>query len=55
MARDLTFGETDLDEGEFLNLERVPFDILVEQVLHGEIRDAKTVAAVLKAKILLNW
>ncbi|MBR2132775.1 MAG: NUDIX hydrolase [Oscillospiraceae bacterium] len=55
LARDLTFGETDLDEGEFLNLERVPFDTLVEQVLHGEIRDAKTVAAVLKAKILLNW
>ena len=54
LARDLTFGENDLDEGEFLDVERVPFDSLLEQVLTGEIRDAKTVAAVLKTKLLLN-
>ena len=54
LARDLTFGETHLDEDEFLNLERVPFGELVEQVLSGEIRDAKTIAAVLKGKLLLG-
>ena len=54
LARDLTFGETHLDKDEFLDLERVPFDQLVEQVLAGEIRDAKTIAAVLKGKLLLN-
>lgn len=54
LARDLVFGENDLDEGEFLDVERVPFDDLVEKVLAGEIRDAKTVTAVLKAKILLS-
>ena len=54
LARELTFGETHLDKDEFLNLERVPFDQLVEQVLAGEIRDAKTIAAVLKGKLLLN-
>ena len=54
LARDLTFGETHLDEDEFLNLERVPFDQLVEQVLSGEIRDAKTIAVVLKGKLLLG-
>lgn len=54
LARDLSFGETDLDEGEFLKAERVPFDELVGQVLAGEIRDAKTVAAVLKAKLILK-
>ncbi len=53
-ARQLTFGETHLDEDEFLNMERVPFDQLVERVLSGEIKDAKTIAAVLKAKILYN-
>ena len=52
LARDLTFGVTDLDEDEFLNLERVPFEALVQQVLSGEVRDAKTIAAVLKAKVL---
>ena len=54
LARDLSFGSTDLDEDEFLNVERVPFDTLVEQVLSGDIRDAKTIAAVLKAKLLLK-
>lgn len=54
LARDLTFGETHLDEDEFLNLERIPFDRLVEQVLSGEIKDAKTIAAVLKGKLLLG-
>ena len=54
LARDLTFGESSLDEDEFLNVERIPFEELVEQVLQGEIRDAKTIAAVLKGKLLLN-
>ena len=54
LARELTFGETHLDKDEFLNLERVPFDQLVEEILSGEIRDAKTIAAVLKGKLLLN-
>lgn len=54
LARDLTFGETHLDEDEFLNLERVPFDQLVEQVLSGKIKDAKTIAVVLKGKLLLG-
>ena len=53
-ARELTFGETHLDEDEFLNVERFPFGQLVERVLSGEIRDAKTIAAVLKAKLLYN-
>lgn len=55
LARDLTFGETHLDEDEFLNLERVPFEQLVEQVLSGEIKDAKTIAVVLKGKLLLGY
>ena len=54
LAQDLRFGETHLDEDEFLNLERIPFDRLVEQVLSGEVKDAKTIAAVLKAKLLLK-
>ena len=54
LARDLRFGETHLDEDEFLNLERIPFGTLVEQVLSGEIKDAKTIAAALKAKLLLE-
>ena len=54
LAQDLSFGEAQLDEGEFLNVERMPFGELVEQILEGQIRDAKTVAAVLKTKLLLD-
>ena len=54
LARDLSFGEAHLDADEFLNLERIPFSQLVEQVLSGEIKDAKTIAAALKAKLLLE-
>ena len=54
LARDLSFGDTDPDEDEFLGLERAPFSHLVEQVLSGEIKDAKTIAAVLKVKLLLG-
>ena len=41
-------------EGKFLRLERVPFPEMVHRCLTGEIEDAKTVAAVLKAKVQLN-
>ena len=37
-----------------MDLERIPFDQLTEQVLSGEIKDAKTIAAVLKGKLLLR-
>ena len=43
-----------LDPDEFLNVERVPFDEMVHRCVNGEIDDAKTVAAVLRAKVLLN-
>lgn len=54
LAQELTFGEAALDEDEFLNVERMPFGELAELVLAGEIRDAKTIAAVLKTKLLLG-
>ena len=43
-----------LDPDEFLNVERVPFDEMVHRCVSSEIEDAKTVAAVLRAKVLLN-
>ena len=54
LAKDLTYGDCCPDEDEFLEVARVPFDSLAEQVMSGEIKDGKTVAAVLKAKILLK-
>ena len=54
LARDLKMKKQHLDPGEFLNVERIPFDEMVRRCLEGEIEDAKTVTAVLKAKLLLN-
>ncbi len=54
LARKLTFSSQNLDKDEFLNVEKIPFDKLVEKILNGEICDSKTVAAVLKADKILN-
>ena len=52
LARGLTFGETHPDADEFLQVRRLPFDTLLARCLSDEIEDGKTVAAVLKAKLL---
>ena len=43
-----------LDADEFLAVERIPLDTLCEMVMNGEIPDAKTQVAVLKAKRIFN-
>jgi ADP-ribose pyrophosphatase len=54
LARGLHFGEQDLDEGEFLDVLKIPFDKVFEMAMNGELPDAKTQTAVLKTKILLD-
>lgn len=41
-------GEQHLDEDEFLNVEKISLDTLIQMTLDGRIRDAKTQTAVLK-------
>lgn len=52
MAEKISFGESHLDEGEFLDIEYYTLDELHEMVMRGEITDAKTQIAILKAKEL---
>ena len=54
IARGLDFGETDLDDDEYIETEKIPVDELVRMICNGEISDGKTQAAVLKAAILIN-
>lgn len=49
LAKGLTCGGRHPDEDEFLDVELIPLRDLVQQVLAGEIPDAKTQIAVLKA------
>lgn len=53
-ATDLSYGEAEPDEDEFINLVKMPLNKAVKLVLDGEIPDSKTQVAVLKAEILKN-
>lgn len=44
----LSFGQQKLDKDEFLNVRRMKLEEAVNMVLKGEIKDAKTQAALLK-------
>ena len=48
LAEELEEGDTDPDEDEFLEVERVPFDEMVRRVTAGEIPDGKTQCAILR-------
>lgn len=54
MCRVNDCGEQSLDEDEFLNVEKIPLDKVVEMVLNNQIEDGKTQVAILKAKYLLD-
>lgn len=47
-AKGLSFGEQSTDEDEFLEVERIPLEKAIQMILSGEIKDAKTQAAILK-------
>lgn len=49
LATGLHFGERSLDDDEFLDIKKVPLKDLAQQVMKGEIADAKTQIAILKA------
>ena len=49
-----SFEKQQLDDGEFVNIERIPIDRAEEMVLNNEIPDAKTQIAVLKAAALVR-
>lgn len=54
LALGLTAGESHPDDGEFLNVEKYSLTELSKMVMNGEIEDAKTVIAVLKAEKYLH-
>ena len=54
LAEDLTEGETDFDEDEFLAPVRIPLKDLVDDVMAGKIPDVKTQAAALRVWELLR-
>ena len=54
LARGLSFGEQHLDEGEFLDVEKIPLEKAFEMVMKNELPDAKTQTAIMKAYYLIK-
>lgn len=53
-ARGLSDVGQDLDDDEFLNVKTVSFSAALNQIYENEIRDSKTVMAIMKYNDLLN-
>ncbi len=54
LATGLTVGQSQLDEGEFLDLHVYPLEQALDMIDSGEIRDAKTQIGLLKVARLLS-
>ena len=54
LAEGLSFGDRELDDDEFLDVEFIPLEELYQMVMSGEIEDAKTAIAVLKVYAIKN-
>ena len=52
LAKGLTFKEQKLDDDEFLDVIKMPFDEAIRLVMNNEICDAKTQIALLKTYLL---
>ena len=54
LATGLSYGETDPDDDEFLNVKKIPLEKAVDMIMKGEIKDAKTQTAILKVERMLK-
>lgn len=54
LALGLKKGEAHPDEDEFVETERIHIDDLCNMIMNNEIKDGKTIAGILKAKIYLE-
>lgn len=54
LAEDLTYGETEFEDTEKLEIIKVPLSEAIDKVMRGEITDAISVAGLLKAARLLE-
>lgn len=54
LARGLKQGDAHPDDDEYVEQEKIHIDTLVDMIMNNQIKDGKTIAGVLKAKLLLN-
>lgn len=54
LAQELTAGDTDFDDDEFLNVVKMPLSELVGMAMNGRIPDSKTLCGALMVDRILN-
>ena len=54
VAKGLTFGEKSPDEDEFVSVEKIHIDTLIDMIMKNEIKDGKTIAILFKAREYLR-
>lgn len=54
LAKGLTFGSTNRDKDEFMEIYEIPLEEAAKKVLRGEFPDGKTQAAILRAAAMLG-
>ncbi|MFC3414152.1 NUDIX domain-containing protein [Algoriphagus hitonicola] len=55
LAEDLTEGETEFEETEILQIQKLPFAKVIDKVMKGEITDSISIAGILKAARVLGF
>lgn len=55
LAKDLHKGKQNLDDDEFLDVEAIPLQDLIEDIMAGKIGDGKTQTALLKVALLEKY
>ena len=54
LARGLSFSSQDLDEGEFLDVKKMPLKQAFEMAMNNELPDAKSQLCIIKAYLKLH-
>lgn len=54
LATHLTKDKQNLDDDEYVDVEKISLDDLVDMIMSNEVKDGKTIAGILKAKEYLN-
>ena len=54
VAKHFAQGDSNCDDGEFINLVRISFSEALDMVMSGKIKDSKTCIAILKYNVIKN-
>lgn len=54
IAKELSYHEPEPEDGEVLQIKKLPFNEACQMVMDGELTDSLTVAGILKTKLLID-